>query len=177
MPRHSGFTLIETLLYVAIASVVLVSLSQFGWNIIGAGTKNAAHQDIVSNARFTLNQISLTIRNAADIDTANSNFGTNIATTPGTKLTLRGTAPNDPIIFNISGGALRLQVGTNTPVLLTSNGVSVKTLIFTNSSSSDGKSKNIGYELSVNTDSSSNRQEYQATAHLRGDAELRSNSL
>lgn len=175
--KTHGFTLIETILYVAIASVVLVSLSQFGWNIIGTSAKNNTHQDVVSDARFSLDQLSLAIRNADDIDTAHSDFDTNIATTPGTTLTLRGTAPNDPIIFDVSGGALRMKVGANAPVSLTSNGVSVQTLIFANASSPDGKSKNVSYELSVIANAPTARQEYQATAHLRGDAELRSNSL
>lgn len=178
MPSHRpGFTLIETILYVAIASVVLISLSQFGWNIISVSTKNNIHQDIVSDSRFALDQMSLAIRNATDIDTTNSNFDINIATTPGSKLTLRGTAPNDPVVFDVSSGSLRMQIGTNTPVLLTSNSTSVETLIFTDNSSSDGKSKNIRYELSVIANSSSSRQEYQTTTHLRGDAELRSNNL
>lgn len=175
--RRPGFTLIETILYIAIASVVLVSLSQFGWNIINVSTKNNTHQDVISDARFILDQISLAIRNATDIETANSNFDTNIATTPGSKLTLRGTTPNDPIVFDISSGSLRMQIGTNTPIPLTSNSTLVETLIFTDNSSPDGKSKNISYELSITANPSNSRQEYQATAHLRGDAELRSNNL
>lgn len=175
--NRPGFTLIETILYVAIASVVLVSLSQFGWNIIGVSTKNNIHQDIVSDSRFALDQISLAIRNATDIDTANSDFDTNIASTPGSKLTLRGTAPNDPVVFDVSSGSLRMQIGTNTPVLLTSNGTFIETLIFTDNSAPDGRSKNIHYELSVTANPSSSRQEYQATTHLRGDTELRSNNL
>lgn len=171
-----AFTLIEVLLYVGIAGIVLASLVGFGWNMIGIGVKSGAHADVVSNARLASEKLSFFIREATDIDVANSNFGTNLATAPGSKVTLRGVLPNDPIIFDVSGGALRVKIGTGLPVALTSTAIAVNSLVFVNASSADGKTKNIGYEIQLGSVSSSNRFEYVSATSVRSSAEIRSNT-
>lgn len=174
--NKKAFTLIETLLYTGIVGMVLVSLVGFGWNMMGIGAKTGTHHDAVSNARFAGEKLSFFIREATDIDMANSNFGVNVATTPGSKVTLRGVAPNDPIVFDVSSGALRVALGAAAPIALTSSNISVNSIIFTNASSADGKTKNIGFELQLGTTSASNRFEYASSTALRSSAEIRSNT-
>lgn len=174
--KQRGFTLIEMLLYVAVAGIVLTSLVGFGWNMIGIGAKNGTHHDAVSNARLASEKLTFFIREATDIDTANSNFGVNLASVPGSKVTLRGAAPNDPTVFDISSGTLRVTQGVSAPVALTSSNISVSSLVFTNASSADGKAKNIGFEIQLATISASNRSEYASATMLRSSAELRSSS-
>jgi hypothetical protein len=172
-----AFTLIEVLLYVGIAGMVLVSLAGFGWNMIGIGVKGNTHHDAVSNIRFVGERLSFFIREATDIDVANSNFGVNLAATPGSRVTLRGALPNDPIVIDVSSGTLRVTQGASAPVALTSSTVAVSSIIFTNASSLDDKTKNIGFELQLETISGSNRFEYASDTALRSSAEIRSNSL
>ncbi len=172
-----GFTLIEMLLYVAVAGIVLTSLVAFGWNVVGIGTKNGVYHDVVSNARLASEKLTFFIREATDIDTANSNFGVNIASTPGSKVTLRGVAPNDPIVIDVSSGTLRVAFGASEPVALTSSNIIVSSLVFTNASSVDGASKNIGFILQLGTTSGSGRFEYASSTAIRSSAELRSNPL
>lgn len=172
-----AFTLIEVLLYVGIAGIVLASLVGFGWNMIGIGAKSGTHADVVSNARFGSEKLSFFIRESTDIDVPNSNFGVNLATVPGSKVTLRGVVPNDPIVFDVSGGSLRVKIGAGSPVALTSTTIAVSSLVFTNASSADGKTKNIGYEIQLGSVSSGgNRFEYTSSTAIRSSAELRSNT-
>lgn len=175
--RQQGFTLIEMLLYVGVAGIVLTSLVAFGWNMIGIGAKNGTHNDAVSNVRLASEKIAFFIREATDVDTANSNFGVNLAEVPGSKLTLQGVAPNTPIVVDVANRMLRVAVGASAPVELTSTNVAVSSLVFTNASSSDGNSKNIGFEIMLRTVSSGNRFEYASSTALRSSAELRSNPL
>lgn len=170
-----AFTLIETLLYVGIVGMVLASLVGFGWNMMGIGAKSGTHHDVVSNERLVAEKLSFFVREATDIDGANSNFGVNLATTPGSKVTLRGVAPNDPIVFDVSGGALRVTLGVAAPIALTSSNIAVSSIVFTNASSADGKTKNVGFEIQLGTTSSGNRFEYASNTALRSSAEIRSN--
>ena len=174
--NKKAFSLIETILYIGIAGIVLVSLFTFGWNMIGVGAKNSVHHDVVANGRFVVEKLSFFIREATDIDAANSNFGVNLAGTSN-KITLRADTPNDPIVFDVSGGALRVKLGAATAVPVTSSDVSVSSIVFTNYSSVDGKTKNIRFELQLDAVSGVGRQEYTGSVHLVGDSEIRSNSL
>lgn len=175
--KQQGFTLIEMLLYVGISGIVLTALVLFGWNMIGIGAKNGTHHDVVSNARLASEKLTFFIREATDIDTTNSNFNVNLTTVSGSKLTLRGVAPNDPIVIDVSGGTLRVALGASAPVALTSTNVAVSSLVFANASSLDGKSKNVGFTLQLGTTSGSGRFEYASSTALRSSAEIRSNSL
>lgn len=175
--KQRGFTLIEMLLYVAVAGIVLTSLVGFGWNMIGIGAKNGTHHDAVSNARLASEKLTFFIREATDIDTANSNFGVNLASVSGSKVTLRGVAPNDPIVFDVSSGTLRVTLGASAPIALVSDNISVSSLVFANASSLNGKSKNVGFTLQLGTTSGSGRFEYASSTALRSSAEIRSNSL
>lgn len=175
MKMLKGFTLIETLLYTGIAGVVLASLVGFGWNMTGIGVKTTAHSDAVSNARFVAEKLSFFIREATDIDAANSNFGANLTTIPGSKVTLRGVAPDDPVVFDVSNGTLRVTLGAAAPVSLTSSNISVNSIVFVNASSADGKTKNIGFDIQLKTVSEGNRFEYENAVSLRSSAEIRSN--
>lgn len=168
-----AFTLIETLLYIGIAGIVLVSLVGFGWNMIGLSVKSATHADAVANARLASEKLSFFIREATDIDAANSTFGVNLASVPGSKMTLRAAAPDDPIVVDVSGGTLRVARAAASPVSLTSSNVRVSRLIFVNASALDGSTKNIGFTVDVETLSGSNRFEYRSAISLRTSAELR----
>lgn len=171
-----AFTLIEVLLYTGIVGIVLASLVGFGWNMMGIEVKTAAHSDAMSNARFVGEKLSFFIREATDIDAANSNFGVNLAMTPGSKVTLRSVAPNDPIVFDVSSGTLRVTQGVAAPASLTSSNISVNSIVFTNASSADGKTKNIGFDIQLETISGGNRFEYESEVLLRSSAEIRSNT-
>ena len=63
-----GFTLIEAVLYLAIAGTILYFISGFAFNAIYGKTKIQTLQDVNQNTRAVLNDISTTIGNSVSIN-------------------------------------------------------------------------------------------------------------
>ena len=74
--HNKGLSLIELIIYVAISSIVLVSVVSFAWHILGSGTRINVSSELTQNGRCVLEKISRDIRNANDITTASSIFDT-----------------------------------------------------------------------------------------------------
>jgi type II secretory pathway pseudopilin PulG len=66
-----GFTLIEAILYLAIAGTVLYFISGFSFNAIFGRAKIETVQDVNQNSRAVLDEISTTIGNAVEINGIN----------------------------------------------------------------------------------------------------------
>lgn len=163
--RPNGFTLIELLLYVAIVSLVVSALIPFAWNVIEGGVKSTTEQEVFSNARFVSERIKSEIRNASGI---NSVAATSIS------LAEFNSSVN-PTIIDLSGGKIRITQGAGSPVNLNSNDTTVSSLTFTNYTSADNKTKNIQFNLTMQSNFNQTRQEYQQNISVEGDGELRSN--
>lgn len=173
-----GFTLLELVLYVGIVSIVLTSLVTYAWNVVGIGEKSATQQEIYSLARYLSERIKYEIRSANDINFGSSNFGINLAQTPGAKLSLAKSAPNDPTEIDVAGGLVRIRRGSAvpTPVPLNSADTNVTDLTFTNYTSSDNKTKHVGFTLVVQSRYTGGRFEFKESAiTIESSGELRSN--
>ena len=130
-----GFTFIEIILYVSIVSIILVALVPFAWNVIGGSVKSSAEQEVNSQARFISERIKYEVRNA---DGINSVAAASISLDPP------GTS-NDPTIIDLSGGRIRIKLGAAADVDLNSTDTNITSLIFTNYTSGDNKTKHIQY--------------------------------
>lgn len=168
--KKSGFTFLELLIYVGIVTVVVSSLIKFAWNVIGSGVKNSTQEEVYAAARYVSERIKYEIRNSNGINTGSSTFGSS----PGV-LSLVQTAPNNPTVIDLSAGKVRIKLGAAATVDLNSNDTTVTSLIFTNYSSGDNKTKHVGFTLTIQSSSSSVRQEYSDSVTLRSSAEVRSN--
>lgn len=167
-----GATIIELLLYMSILSFFLIALVLFALNIIQGGSKSNNESHTYADARYLSERIKYEIRNASDIQTANSNFGVNLATTAGSKLTLTAASPNNPTVIDVSSGRARIALGATSAVELNSNMVNVTDLTFTNYSGTN--TKNISFTLTVQATSPS-KGNIKETTTLRSSVELRSN--
>ena len=65
--NEKGFTLIELILYVAIAAIVVVGAVNIAWNLIFAQVYTEARQEVYYNGRLLLNELTLKIREAQDV--------------------------------------------------------------------------------------------------------------
>lgn len=65
---RGGFTLLEAVLYLAIAGIVLYFVSAFGFNAIFGRSKIDSFQDVNSAGRAVLDEISNTIRDGEAIN-------------------------------------------------------------------------------------------------------------
>ncbi len=165
---EKGFTFVEMILYVAIVVIVVDSLIPFAWNMIETGVKSSVQQEVSSNARFVAERIKYEIRNAKDINTGSSTFGTN----PGTLSLVDFSAGSDPTIINISGGKVMVKQGAAGAVALNSNDTTITNLVFTNNSSAN--TKNISFTFTLQSNYATTRQEYSGNIVIQSSAEVRS---
>lgn len=96
MKKHvnqKGFTLVEFIVYVGIASFVLISTINISWNIMTAQSHFNAKQEVYINSRLAMNQLGIALRQADDVLTNQSIFDSN----PGV-LKLDYPGSNDVVI-------------------------------------------------------------------------------
>lgn len=164
--RHSGFTLIEMILYLAISSIFLTGLVYFTWDIIYGRVKSFTFQEVNYNIRFASKRITYEIKNAKSVNSIT-----------GSSISLQMTdASRNPTEIQLTGGRIRIGYGLssscpiNNPCYLTSDKVTVNDLAFTDLSS--GNSSNIKFLLTV--ESSGDRQEYNNIQTVETAVEVRS---
>src|SRR3989344_2381519 len=156
-----GFTFIEIILYVSIVSIILVALVPFAWNVIGGSVKSSAEQEVNSQARFISERIKYE--------------GINSVAAASISLDPPGTS-NDPTIIDLSGGRIRIKLGAASDVDLNSTDTNITSLIFTNYTSGDNKTKHIQFVFVIDDNFGSGRTEYDVPAQtIEGSAEVRSN--
>lgn len=146
--RQGGFTLIETLIYIAITGVILVSFVFFSLSISDSRDKSYVVQEVQANSRLALNLIAQKIRRADDVITPTEGNSNN-------SLTLDMPVPDPDMTFSIIGGVINITEGAvDTPI--TSNKINVSNLTFTNLAGI-GERDNIRVELVM---------EYKATGDV-----------
>jgi len=155
-----GFTLIELLLYVAIISLVLVSVTGFFWNITSGNIKEQSYQEVQQNGRFAMTKITQEIKKATGINNP-------IPGSSANSLSLIMSEPNlNPTIFDVSGGKLRITQGVSAPIELTTDQVVVSNLQFTNLSYLNTPGT-IRVEMTLENLNPSGKSEYQASIDLK----------
>lgn len=160
MKRQQGFTLIELILYIAIVTIVVSAMIPFAWNVIGGGVKSTTEQEVFSNARLVSERIKYEIRNASAINSV-----------AASSISLGSPAT----VIDLSGDKIRIAPNGGAAVNLNSNDTTATALTFTNYTSGDNKTKNIQFSFTLQSNFGQTRQEYQQTATVQGDAEVRSN--
>lgn len=123
-----GFTLIETMIYLVIISSFLATVVFFGVKIVESSDRARVQSEVQQNLRVGMERMVREIRTADNLNAGSSIFGSS----PGILSITHDTAGNDPTIFDLSGGALRITQGLNGPYNLTSDDVTVTNLVFTN---------------------------------------------
>lgn len=144
MPR--GFTLIETIIYMAIIGLVVSSFVGFSVTVSRARNKSYASEEVQANARMALDLISQRIRAASSVNTGTSTFNSD----PGVLSLAMADAAKNPTIIDLTAddGVLRITEGVNSPVSVTSGRVRVTNLVFTNLTGS-GARENIRVQMTV----------------------------
>ncbi len=163
---HPGFTLIELLLYVAISSVLLLVISAFLSSLLQSRVKNQTIAEVEQQGVQVMQIISQTIRNAKDINSPTQG-------TSASSLSLDViTGANNPTVFDLSSGVVRIKEGVATAIALTNSRVTASGLSFQNLSRSNTPGTvRISYTLThLNP---SGRNEYDFTKTFIGSATLR----
>jgi len=117
-----GFTLLELLLYLAIVSLIVGSLSAFLIFSFQMRIKNQTIAEVEQQGKQVMQLIMQTARNAEAINSPAIS-----ATSTSVSFDVV-TASKDPTVFSLSGNALRIQEGTSSAVVLTNSRVSASGL-------------------------------------------------
>ena len=160
---HSGFTLLELVIYLAIVSSAVVSFVYFIISISNSGTKTNVAQEVHANGRTALDVISQRIRASNGVNIGASTFGTD-PPLPGVlslDFSVVGVSKN-PTIINLTADDGKLQITEGTPPVvtaITSDKVKITKLEFTNATAA-GARENIRVNLTIEYNNTSGSKAY-----------------
>jgi len=157
--NKKGFTLIETLLSLAIFSIAVFVISAFYFESITARVKGQTLIDVETEAQQALMYMTQAIRNSESISSpTQGNNGSNLSL-------IVPDIGSSPTIFSLSGGMITVSEGATTPVYLTSSStITVTNLMFENLSrdNSPGTVK-VSFTASHVNETGRNEYEYSET--------------
>ena len=165
--QQQGVTLIETLVYLALVSGILLVATSFAWNIINSRTKAFTIQEVEQNGRFITQKIAGVIKEANLIvfpltgDTANN---LDLEMDDG------GT---ETISINLNGNDLEWQEDGGPTILLNSNQVKITSMEFVNLSTANNRSRNVKLLMTIEHINPANRTEWQYVEDFETTIELR----
>lgn len=165
---YKGFSLLETILYLGIFSVMATALLQLSWDILDLGAKDRVSRRVFSDARFMTERINFFIRNAEGIDTGSSSLGDGklVLTQPGTSDTVTLEVQNEQLVLTETG---------NASVVMTGSDARIQSLVFLESGSDTDGSHYVGYTIIVGSKRYDQdvRASYKMTTTLQSGALIR----
>lgn len=124
--ERRGFTLVELLLYVSIAGIIFLSLSSFLASFLESRVKNETIAEVEQQGLQIMQLITQTARNAEAINSPS------VGTSASTLSLDVVTGANDPTIFDLSSGVVRITEGAGSATSLNNSSVSASGLTFYN---------------------------------------------
>lgn len=164
--NEKGLTLISFLLYLAIASGFLATSGWITLEMTTIKERISVMEEVNQNARFVMEKIALTIRNAQGINlpaAGSSNASTSLAMLDAAK---------NPALFDLQNGAVRTKEGSGPYVNLTSDEITVTNLNFTNTSYV-GTPGTIRVEMHIQYNNVAGRGEYEFAQSFYTTANIR----
>lgn len=164
--NNKGFGLVELIIYISIASVLLLSISSFYSTILKSRNRNNIVLEVDQQGVYLMNVITQTVRNAELI---NSPFiGSSDAI-----LSLNTLEENqNPIIFDLFDNVVRIKEGSGDYIPLTNSHIIISNLNFTNLSKTETPGI-IRIEFTISYNSSNPNAEYDYTKTFYNSASLR----
>lgn len=163
-----GFSLIELLIYIAFVSIIAVVFVNFTLDLTGSAHKARVHQELQQNARFAMERVMQEIRAAEALNTGASTFGSH----PGI-LSLSTTNPvNNPTVFDVSGGVLRIKQGAGAAVPLIGSNFTASNFVVDNLSVNN-RTTNVRVTLTIQRSNPNNVELFDAEETVYGAANVR----
>lgn len=165
-----GFTLIETLIYIAVIGLVVSSFVVFSVSVSQSGNKTFVTQEVHANARHALDIMSGRIRASTGVNTEASTFGSD----PGVLSLSMAASGSNPTVLSLSGddGVLQITEGVGSAVALTSDEVKVTNLVFTNLTPT-GARESIRIQMTVAYNNAGSDVEYSYSKSFQTAVSLR----
>ncbi|PCI19707.1 hypothetical protein COB64_03275 [Candidatus Wolfebacteria bacterium] len=166
--NNKGFTLLEFLIYIGLVSIILIVFGAIALNVFSSEAKLSAIEEVSQNARFTMEKIATSVRNAEVINNPDQDMSAS-----SLSLQMADTVQN-PTIFNLLDGVVTITEGIGSPVNVTSSEVNVSELIFSNLSYS-ATPGTVRIQMTVKLVNPDNRQEYKVERTYFTTANIRKN--
>ena len=140
---RGGFTLMETLIYIALFSVITSFVFGVFYQILGSQNQNRDRIEVDSEANFMMQKIRWAL---AGVQTINQPA---VNTTSTTLSVTRYNFAQNPVVFDLNSQALRISKGGASAVVLNNSRVNVSQLIFEHLAQMNNAPKGVKITLSV----------------------------
>ncbi|MFC1595128.1 type II secretion system protein J [Patescibacteria group bacterium] len=162
---QEGFTLIETLIYIAIIGMVVSSFVVFSISVSNSRNKTYVVQEVQANARTALDIMSQKIRASTGVNTGSSTFGSD----PGVLSLSMADGARNPTVFDLNqnDGVLRITEGVSSAVPIVSDEVKITNLVFLDLTSDGSFRENIRINMTVEYDNPSGDKEFEYSQTLQ----------
>lgn len=158
--NNKGFSLVEILVYIALLIVLLNVAITTLLSLDTVLARNQAERALNNSATITFEKIVRDIRVASSVDSGLSTLGTS----PGALVLNQGATTTS---FYIATGTVAVSVNGVEKGPLTTNSITIDSLIFTSYSGTNSDLVRIQMTLSVNTQAASSTRTYYTSAVLR----------
>ena len=163
-----GVTLVELLLYVGISSSILLLASLLLASILEARVKNETVAEVEGQGRFVMELIVRAARNSRSITAP-------VPTATGASLTLNVVSTSqNPTVFSLSSGTIRITEGAGAPISLTNARVAASALLIENRSRA-GTPGTVRISFTLARVNLSGRNEFNYSRTFTANATLRPN--
>jgi type II secretion system protein J len=164
--KKNGYSLVEMIVYLAIFSIVSIAVINSFIVVMSSFSVTRTNRDLLESGSSAMERISREIRQAVNIDIANSTLGTSTGI-----LQLNSTdSGGDPVIikFSVTNGALNIyQGGVLTGSLLGQN-IIVTNLIFRRIDTTLGEAVKVEMSLQDINSKTLRIEKFYSTIILRG---------
>lgn len=154
--KTKGFSLFEVVVYIAIVSVVMVSILAIAAESMSSRVRAVAMQQVNYQSQFVMSRLTNDIRSATAID------ATDLATNTLTVTLADGTTHQ----YTVTAGVLTLSENGATPVALTGSDVTVTTFTLADRTIVGSTVQTVAIELTIENNASNVRPEYAAAQTL-----------
>lgn len=165
---NKGFTLLETIIYIALATIVIGIIFSYGWNLSLSRTKTGIVRETTGSARLISERLKREIRMANEIDGENSVFND----IPG-KIVF-STAEGD-VTIESENDKISIKRGGAEKEFLHSDNVRTRDFLLTRQVSGTGKTEFVGFSFTMESyfPDAGDRSEYQYSVPWQTGIEIR----
>lgn len=155
-----GLTLIETLIYLALAALIVSLVVVSVYPIIDSSSRLEAWIEVENEANFILRKLNWAL---TDISNINQPLASATSTTVSVN---KNNFSQNPIVFDVNSGNLQMALAGGSPVVLSNENVKIDKVVFEHIIA-NGTSSAIGIELIVG------HQSFNASTTIRTKMGLR----
>ena len=158
---QQGFTLIETVIYAGLISIIIGFAVSMISQIIENQSRLRARVEVAEETNFILRKISWALAGVTAINQPPS----------GSSSTILGTTKSNfaenPLVFDLNGGNIRLSRASGTPAILNSGNILVKKLNFEHTAASGTIPEAVKTTITLESVSASSSETITTVDYLR----------